>query len=1659
MSSSIPADIYSELPETDNLFQIAESLAQDFSVYPDADASGKQGVPLPGLLSRRVCERRRLALSRLDVDSYIEQVVAPAEDVNRLAAPGIIRSLGTLQEQSLDGPFYSAVLKMEFHGRSREVAFLAHNRANSNGVWMPSHHLRAAEFLEFCSRRSLPLVTMMDTPGANAEEEANRNNQAHSISRLIAEMCNLTLPNLGVILGLGYSGGAIPLAASNLIFSVGDGVFNTIQPKGLASIARRLNLSWQECAKYVGLSPYELQAQGIIDGVIDYTPAHHAEEVENLRLAILAGIESIEERVKHFVSENPYIFEHYARVLRRYLNPTESAQRMDASASLTASGTPTEFPNAFGLAYRYLRYLSTRKRIRATRIRQYGRLARVDLPRGELDRRAERERRFNFISWLQDPEPAAYDDQVSRALRNFIDRREKLTAERGRLAQLLLGEPEKNYTEAKAQLVKTLGMYLYNRFKDQAKDSLRLLRLALADEESLAAFVRLIDVREPRVLLKALRANKDLVRICRDQFSHEGRKLLTGSGAKDLSTGYVHSLLVAEINLLLTGPDIAERIDTSRDAAALAEDLPIGATLNGSGHVQRNRETLEARFGGQLPTLEASEKSDLGRNSTMLDVLLCEDLRETFIEECDNLLLFDAVYDHIVLGLDQIAAEADSTRALSEASIKQLLRGALQSAWHGVFDVPVKESLDDDGLAGLEKRFFDWYEALVDTPRSGQFLNTVEEWKRPGVAHLSDTLLVVVTFFFQRLLPSYLASTREGKRFDGRIAPVSIGRRKNFWYRLTIAYRDLLIQNLLFRFKRSVDLSYERIIETYFDQFDELYADFLSSDPCEFPGFRQSIDGAIERGLPPCGIVTGIGTLKPGIVPGHTNRQVGVVVSNIKFQAGSFDMASAEKFCRLLVDCALRKLPVVCFMSSGGMQTKEGAGALFSMAAVNDRVTRFVRDNDLPVIVFGYGDCTGGAQASFVTHPLVQTYYFSGANMPFAGQIVVQSNLSSLCTLSNYLSIVDGAMQGLVQHPFIETLDDELRAIDPDIPVPSETVPEVLGRVLQGEFGPVTPVTSDPEVVEADLIRPVKRVLIHARGCTAVKLIRVAQRIGVEVVLVQSDPDMDSVSASMLGENDQLVCIGGNTPDESYLNALSVLRVCQQERVDSLHPGIGFLSENSQFAQLCRNHHVNFIGPPVNSMEVMGNKSNAINTARSLGVGVVPGSHGILSDVETGLDMASQIGFPVLIKAVHGGGGKGLQVVEEFDQFHELFTRVTVEARAAFGSGDVYLERYVTSLRHIEVQVLRDTHGNTRILGLRDCSVQRDKQKIFEESGSTMLPPELRERVLECAASLSDAVEYVGAGTVEFIFDLKSQDIYFMEMNTRLQVEHPVTELVSGVDIVAAQFEIAGGASIEKISVKEQGYAIEARINAERLVRASDGKPVFRPDPGEVTQCFLPEDPKVEVICCIGEGREVSPYYDSLVAQIIATGTSRTNCINRLLEYLSQVRIEGICTNIELLKSILVDEVFKNGQYDTNYIEEFMRRIDVDELSERITVAAGTRTDAINVDALRIEGSDELKVLAASTGIVYMTPSPGDPEFVAIGDVVGIGDTLCQIEAMKVFTPLRLSDFNHGDQVLYDENLRYRVTRINRSSGQQISAGDLLFVLQPVDPATRRKAA
>lgn len=1516
--------------DIDQLFLTAEKLSKDFSLFRNKEKV-KLDQYVDGLLSDKNIKQNLVAIKKMTVDEYIEKTVHPAEDPNRVGAKTIVKNLnGKIYQEQSQGPFYCAEIEIDFGERFRRVGIIAQDRSEANGVWMPEHHILACQAVRNFAELSLPIVCLIDTPGADAGEVANANNQAHSISRLIAELANVDVPTVGVIVGLGYSGGAIPLANSNILLSVRDGVFNTIQPKGLASIARKYNLSWQESAKSVGVSPEELYQQGCIDGIIDFSPNDKGDKQQNFLRAVVSGIKSIEMSAREFVKENPYIVDHYKRSIERYLEPSDLLNSVENASSLTFANYPTVHLNVFGVTYRYLRYLTARKRIHSIWVENYGRLAEQEVPRGDLAQRIEKERLAAFERWLQDPDRVIYDDQLLKHWKNFQVRSEELDGDRGAIAKLILGEPKENYEKAKSDLFFALGIFLYNRWKADAKSNF-------------------------------------------------------------------HSL-----------------IDYLRDKSS----------VKSNNHFPENKRL------------------------TVLDIILHEELRDDFRVECQNVLIFDHIYDDVIKNLVSISKEANNNKSLSSDSVGHLLENALQSAVDAFNRTPAGAA-DDLNTGQLKSQFKDWLKYFVGLPNRGELLSTVEEWKSVGFPQLSDTLFVIVTFFFEKLLPEYYRAESGSTRYKGVINPVRIGRRKDFWNRLTMAYNDLLIQDILKKEKAKKNSTSEKILERFVENFSELNGSLISANPVNFPGFRISIEEALDKGIMPCGVMTGIGDVKLA----NGLRRVGVLVSNVEFQAGAFDMASAEKFCKLLVECAVQQLPVVCFVSSGGMQTKEGAAALFSMAIVNDRITRFVRDNELPIIVFGFGDCTGGAQASFVTHPLVQTYYFSGTNMPFAGQMVVHSYLPTTATLSNYLSRTPGAMHGLVKSPFSETIDKELREVDPSIPVPNQTVEQVLERALEGYFLqiPVSEVTTK-EPDNRELMRPVKRTLIHARGCTAVKLVRIAQRQGIEVVLVASDPDMDSVAVDMLGDNDHVICIGGNTSDESYLNAHSVLRVAEYEKIDSLHPGIGFLAENSQFARLCLNHQINFIGPSVVSMETMGNKSNAINTAIGTGVPVVPGSHGILTSADKAAAVANEISYPVLIKAVHGGGGKGIQVVERPEDIHQFFHQVSAEAKSAFGNGDIYLEKYITSLRHIEVQILRDKFGNTKVLGLRDCSVQRNNQKVVEESGSTMLPDNLKQDVFKYSQVLADKVDYIGAGTVEYIYDLDSEAVYFMEMNTRLQVEHPVTEWVSGVDIVAQQFAIAAGESIESISPKEEGYAIEVRVTAEKAVQDANGVIQLVPDPGYIKEAVFPEKDHVEIISMAASGKTVSPFYDSLIAQIICYGKDRDDAIDKLYQYLDGVEITGICTNIYMLKLILKDSVFVQGDYDTTYLPKFLERVDKQDLIDSIEASSGADSSLFDLDSLKIEGTKELKVVAGSTGIFYSSASPNEPDFVKAGDVVSIDQSLCLMEAMKIFSSITLASFNKKDMEIYSSKNKYKIERINNVSGTQITAGDLLFVVSPVEP-------
>jgi len=1634
---------------TDQLFLIAEKLSKDFSLLNHGKSS-KNGlaIGLEGVLTKEQVTLEIAKLKNLSIDDYIEKTVSPTDDKTRPGAKALLKKLGlrTIREYER-GPLYALEAEMDFGTEFRRIGFITQDRAVNNGCWGPEHHLEAIKILRDFTRYSIPVVTFIDTPGADAREEANKNNQAHTISALIAEMANVGVPTLGIVIGFGYSGGAIPLATTNLLMSVRDGVFNTIQPSGLASIARKYNLSWQECAKYVGVSSYELYSRGYMDAIIDFAPGEKGDTLINFKKAIVSGILSIESAVAEFVLNNKYIFEHSRRSIFRYLSPSEVQVNLQKVSHLHLGHTPTQQNNVFGVANRYSRYLNLRKKVTSMRIENYGRLAFQEAPKGEFDERNEKERKAAFFKWLQDPDKVIYDEMLHKTWKVFENRQEDRYEEKSRFTRLFLGDPQKKFEKATEELNFVYGFYLYNLWKSDAHSNFLSLIKYLRNIKEQKYLFQNKDIKDPLKFAQLIKERLTPLGVfISENLSYEADKVLslflTGKASKESA----QSVLASELNIIISNVELYEpnRFSGVKFSTELNNEIK---TKSSSRKISFNRKLLEESLASVIQLDSAAELSLDPKDRTILDVITEDDIREGFINVCENFLLFDSIYDDIVENLLSIAKEANAFKVISKESVKKLLDSGLASASKEIASKDASSTLSEaERVKALRDQFSKWLMFFIHHAKCGVYLNSLEEWKKLAFPRLSDTLFVIITFFFEKILPEYFQSEIKLKPFEGRISPKSIGPKKDFWNRISIAYNDLLIQEVLAEEKKQRKTTVQAFINTFFSDF-EYHKDnnLMTANPVDFPGFRLAIEQALAKGITPCGVVTGIGRFKSDKI----RHRVGVVISNLDFQAGAFDMASGEKFCKLLVDCAIRRLPVVCFISSGGMQTKEGAGALFSMAIINDRITRFVRDNDLPIIVFGFGDCTGGAQASFVTHPCVQTYYLSGTNMPFAGQIVVPSYLPSTATLSNYLSRKEGAMRGLVKTPFSSSLDTKLQEIDPNIPVPKETIEDVFVRIMKGSL--VSQEDIQIKWNDMSLIRQTQRVLIHARGCTAVKLIRKAQEAEIQVVLVQSDPDMDSVAAGMMGSNDLLVCIGGNTPDESYLNAMSVIKIAEHEECDSLHPGIGFLSENSQFAEYCRNHSINFIGPSVYSMEMMGNKSNAIHTALKLKIPVVPGSHGILTGSDFAASVADQIGYPVLIKAVHGGGGKGIQVVRRPEDIHEIFHQLTAEARSAFGNGDVYLEKFITSLRHIEVQLLRDTHKNTKVLGLRDCSVQRNNQKLIEESGSTTLPLEFEQQVYAYTEAIANEINYVGAGTVEFIFDLVNHCIYFMEMNTRLQVEHPVTELVSGVDIVRKQFEIASGKSIADITPGKNGYAMEVRVNAEKVKISDNGSIQFIPNPGEVTEYFMPNEPGVEIISTIAKGKKVTPFYDSMVVQIICHGNKREDTIDKMIAYLDKVKIEGICTNIALIKRILNDETFRGGVYDTGFLPKFLANIDAKALIKEIEFKADVREQVLDVAALRIPESNEIKVVSPSTGIFYLTPTPSEPPFVKVGARIKTDQTICLLEAMKLFTRVNLETFNTDSGEIYPKIKEYEVTRVNKTTGQQVNVGDLLFVLRPLE--------
>ena len=447
----------------------------------------------------------------------------------------------------------------------------------------------------------------------------------------------------------------------------------------------------------------------------------------------------------------------------------------------------------------------------------------------------------------------------------------------------------------------------------------------------------------------------------------------------------------------------------------------------------------------------------------------------------------------------------------------------------------------------------------------------------------------------------------------------------------------------------------------------------------------------------------------------------------------------------------------------------------------------------------------------------------------------------------------------------------------------------------------------------------ITKVLIANRGEIAVRIIRACREMGLPTVAVCSTADKRALHAQIA---DECVCIGPPPSKDSYLNMSGILAACEQTGADAVHPGFGFLSENAYFARLCGTCGVKFIGPTPESIELLGNKARAKATMREAGVPVVPGSDGAVGSLEEAKEIAEKIGFPVMIKASAGGGGRGIRVAQNMEEFENAFLTAGQEAMACFGDGDLYLEKFLVNPRHIEIQILADEHGGVIHLGERDCSIQRRNQKMIEEcpSPAPIMDETLRRRMGEAAKTAVQAAGYHNAGTIEFLADA-SGGFYFMEMNTRIQVEHPVTEMVTGVDIVKQQLRIAMGRplSLRQEDVHMQGHAIECRINAENPELG------FRPSPGRIDSLYMPGGPGVRIDSAVYGGYTIPPYYDSMIAKLIVHANTRQEAIMKMRWALAEFLVEGVDTNIDFQLSLLHNKDFEAGNYDIGFLDRLIK--------------------------------------------------------------------------------------------------------------------------------------
>lgn len=845
-------------------------------------------------------------------------------------------------------------------------------------------------------------------------------------------------------------------------------------------------------------------------------------------------------------------------------------------------------------------------------------------------------------------------------------------------------------------------------------------------------------------------------------------------------------------------------------------------------------------------------------------------------------------------------------------------------------------------------------------------------------------------------------------------------------HRFWLTFEDLVRTNQIReKIKQTSKISPEVILKLPFfkeGSFTETHSNLICANSNQYPGLNQVIKKSIETGDTPSSIITG----EIIITLNKKNQKIKIVLSNPSFQAGSIDMAAGEKIKRTLIEASETDTPIVMFLNTGGMNVKEGAQSLMSMAVMNQAVISYYYKTNRKPLLFGYGNLMGGTDASLFNSPYVDNYLLENTNQLFAGQEVVPEYLPLSCRMSNLTSVNSEKMQGLVVNTFIEKIRKYLQYLLPEALWAELTLEDVLGEKI---FNFQIEKKKHREHLNENREKyNFQKVAIINRGEIAVDSMQTLIKMKKKGVLLCSTADLNAYATRFAQENGfEVICLGGDQSNESYLNIENILAALRLNKVDAVMVGYGFLSENKLFAEKCLASQIVPIMPPPAILAKFGDKEKARQVAIEAEVPVVPGSPHFSNFSTETQKTASQIGYPLIVKAILGGGGKGMRIIEKESDLEKLCKEASREAQASFGNGNFYLEKYLPSVRHIEAQVVRDRFGNSQVLDLRDCSLQRNHQKIIEETA--VLSDEVKTQIYTYAEKLLDFSGYTGIGTIEFLYNPATEEVYFMEVNPRIQVERKVSELrFQNIDLLKTQIQIAQGEKIQKEKLKNKvgvNHTMQVRINA---VNPKDN---FTASPGRITQLDLSALKDISGLVIqqsVEEGDQVTSFYDSNILLLIAEGSSREIVIEKLRTALEKISLEGIYTNLEFIKACLNNNIFLTNQHDTHFIDKqgksFLKNLPDQKIPPKSEFA------------IELEPGQEF-VLATIPG-VFMRGISALP-FVTEGDIVTENTQIAYTEAMKMQTT-----------IVWPGPGKAKVIEVIATNGKSVQPGEPLFIIEPI---------